>query len=670
MIRVRSGITLATAVLFALLWLCSVPATSIARFALLVGLGFYLPGRLFSSSAWDSATIVAFSLLFGMVLAAVAWAVTIATHVSPWWAAGLFVTLSGAAMIRHRGQVSSRLDGATACVCAVNVCLVAATQFGNGRTDPSNGLVFPWGGLPDAWIYAPEALFHCAISQELRHQFPMEFPAGARFPYHILYNLVSALGVEWTGASMMDVHYRLLPPLLVVSATLAAIAFARQLGFTGRAATAAGAGLFVIEDLSWIPGLAIDGPWRLRMDREWNRMFIAPFSYALHNNRPFLAGAAVALLCMALASRYLRDGDSASLWASGVLVAAAAQFKVFFALVLVAGLATTWLLVRLTRFEGESARRLLRLITVATVLFAPLALTWSSMLGSRRDPMRPFEPFPFYPALGTLTETGFFADWQDLKSAALSSPLIFGLVWVTLGVLLFTAGSLGSRGVAIFRLWRESRGGSIPALLALVSAAIGYVGCMTMVTGGVRSAIIYLWGVSLVVLTPTAGATLVSLYRDHPTRRWLVAALVLLALPTTLQTLWLGRSFAAPARLRIDTGVVEAAAVLADEARRGDVVLDPDTNESPFAALAPVRTVAGWLEFLRNALGRSDALARSRAVRDFYRGGTPDDMRRVLSAYHVRWVWIPKAVGEGQPLPELESRLENASGTLYRVRAR
>ena len=200
----------------ALLSAYSVPWWAIARFALLV-CAFFFAGRLLAPRELEGAEAAATALTIGMATSVVLWAAALLFGLPPRGSFLILAALAVGGAATGKRPARSRLTSpiaATALACAV---AVAWTQFGNGRGAAGSGLSF-------ANTYAREALFHCAIAQEMRHGLVVHLPAGASLPYHVGYHLLAALTAEATGASMLDVSYRLLPALLVPSTALAAAA--------------------------------------------------------------------------------------------------------------------------------------------------------------------------------------------------------------------------------------------------------------------------------------------------------------------------------------------------------------------------------------------------------------------------------------------------------------
>ena len=654
----------ATIVLASLaLWELSVPAGVIARFWLLVFFGFFLPGRLLSPKALAGTEALATALVIGVSLAGLLWAATLLAGASGRWAAGAMALLSILAIRRGawRVKMERRLFGSA--VLVLCTAAVAWTQLGNGLSRSS----------PDLTLfstYPPEALFHCAISQELRHSLPIHFPAGATFSYHVLYNLLAALTTYLTGGSMLDVHYRLLPLLLVPMAVVSAFAFARSIGASPGAAGLGALFLFFADDLSWLLALSGRGNFRLAGGPEWNFLLATPIVYGLHHNRAFLAGLSVFFVALLLAARALREGDRRTLWTAAGLIAVSTQYKVSFGLLLLAGVAMTaafaWSKGSVEALQVR--RRALVLLALSTSLAAPLFLYVAS---AYRAGSVPLVPFPGYPIFLTLLRSGFFPDTESLKHAFREAPVLFTLRWGLMGGALYTLGTLGVRALGIIPLWRWSRSEDPLPLLTAGVVIAGYLASLLLATPPARGNTIYFWGTSLCILSVLSGVEAAGWMQRGSFQRRMVGAVLLIALglPSAVQMLGVDRSFATKPFLRFSSGEVAAINALAAKATPGEVILEPVVYYSLFSAMIPVRPVLSWPQWLRNVIGEEQVRQRRSDVRMFFSSRDPGRMREILNLYDVSWIWLPRSTDRvsNLPLPELRLEFASEAGQLYRM---
>lgn len=650
----------AAALAGATLWLLWVPAAVIARFGALVLVGFYLPGRLLVPRDVGGRERVAAALALGLSAAGLVWALGLLLGLPP--AATWTAMTAGAAVsiVVRPPRLAAAAPNDLAVAAAILACTaaVALTQFGNAVPRPGAELrLFT--------TYPPEALYQCAIAQELRHSLPMRFPAGASFGYHVLYNVLAAITAEATGASMLDVHYRLLPLLLVPLAALAAIAFAEALGAPPRAAALGAVFLFFADDLSWIFGAAGFADRAALGGDEWNLLLSTPIVYGLHHNRAFLAGVPASLAALMLAARYVERGGRTTLAATALLVATAVEYKVSFGFLLLAAIAVT---AAATRLRGERAVSRRAAALAATSLAAALPVAFfiardvhpgSSMVAV----------LPAYPALATLVRLGVFPGWAALKGALRPDPLRFAALWGPIAVALYTAGTLGVRAIGLEKLRRLRSAGPL-TLLAAALVIVGWATTLVFATQPAPLNTVYFWGTSLCVLAVLAGAVAGERLAAPPRSRRLAAcaALAALALPGTVQLIAVD-GFWNPPFMRIPAAAARASEALAARARPGDVILEPDVDYSFFAAAAPVRPVIAWPQFLRYVLGEQSTKARLADVRAFFRERGSAPLREILERYRVSWVWIP-ADAPGDPstvLPELRREFATEAGTLYRV---
>ncbi|MGH7898229.1 MAG: hypothetical protein ACREQQ_09765, partial [Candidatus Binatia bacterium] len=536
-------------------------------------------------------------------------------------------------------------------VIALATLSIAWTQFGDGR-------FLPEGGVRFTAPYASEALFHSAIAQELRHHLPIEMPAGLTLPYHVGYNLLAALTADATGADMLDVHYRLLPILLAPLAALSAIAFVESIGAAGLAALAGAAALFFIDDLSWIFGVLGIGH-----GRSWNLRLGVPLLYGLHHNRGFLAGVALLFPAMIVAARYLRDGRSRDLAVAAALSAALFELKVSFFLTLVPAIAAGAGLAAVSGRGGSAHSLLVRgaaLCGMAAALVLPLVLP---ILGGSRNALA---LAPLEVALLPLIRLG--AVPGDPIHGATSGEI--GLAPRLAGLFLLVVGTLGVRALGFSALADERRRDQSGIWLAIGVVAVGAAAITLATTPPAQLNVVYFWGASLAVLAVLAGIVAAeALGRMRLRARSMMAlALAVLALPGTVQFLWVERSVRARAVLTMPSGSEEIVRLLGREAHPGDVLLEPPGRISLLAALVPVRPVIAWPQWFANTFGEEAIQARLDDAAVFFSAAEATKREAVIDRYRVRWVWAPRGA-ECVPFARLTLVAENAAGRLFSVRA-
>jgi hypothetical protein len=548
-----------------------------------------------------------------------------------------------------------RLTSSIAASTLACAATVAWTQFGSGIETAGAGLSF-------TNTYAREALFHCAIAQEMRHGLVVHLPAGSALPYHVGYHLLAAVTTEATGASMLDVTYRLLPAMLVPGTALAAAGFAQAWG--APAAAAAGAlVLFFADDLSWIFGAAGFRGRAPLGSPAWNLLLGAPVLYGFHHNRGFLAGALVFFVTLAVLGRYLRAGGSHQLAAGSALAAALVHCKVSYFLIADGALGVTVALAFLLEgSERELRARAVKALLLVNATAAPLILAF--VFARPGGDVSGFALFPAYIGVSSLVRLGIFPDWEAIRATAHDHALQFALLWVPLGVLLFAAGTLGVRAIGIRELVARTRSGDPLAFVATGVVAVGLVMGLALYTPPDRINIAYFWAPAALVLAVLSAVALASPHRIP--RRALVSGVVILGLPGVIQFLWVERSVAIEPVLRVPPGVIEAASYLSDNAQPGDVVLEPDPGSSVLAALAPVRPVMAWADWLRFSLGKTFVRERVKDVRTSFTEDDVEARRRILGQYAVRWVWSPHEVTSAS-VPDARRVVDNAAGVLWQV---
>jgi len=185
-----------------------VPWLVILRFALLV-VSFLLAGRYLAPRGLDGAAAVATALTVGMAAAALLWRRHCASECRLRFRSSRLPGSHWRALV-HRRRASACARGARSpWRRSPASAAVAWTQFGNGST--------PWATVCSSPTLTPaRLLFHCAIASGDAPRPRRAFSAGSSLPYHVGYHLLGAITAEATGASMLDVNYRLLPIVLRV----------------------------------------------------------------------------------------------------------------------------------------------------------------------------------------------------------------------------------------------------------------------------------------------------------------------------------------------------------------------------------------------------------------------------------------------------------------------
>ena len=595
------------------------------------------------------------ALALGMAAAAALWAMALIVGLPP---AVSFIPLTVLALAGARpaeGGPPLRVAAPVAVAALACGLAIAWTQFGNGRVSPGTDLVF-------FNTYAREALFHCAIAQEMRHALVVHFPAGSSLPYHVGYHLLAALTAQATGASMLDVNYRLLPLVLAPGAAIAAAGFVESWGAKSSTAAAGAVMLFFADDLSWLFGAAGLGRGSQLGSPAWNLLLGAPVLYGLHHNRGFLLGTMALFAALFLIGRYVREGGRHELIAGSVLTATLVHSKISFFVIAVAALGVGFVLAWL-QSAPSIAGRFFKIGLLTGLVGSPLVLVFT-LARPGGDATR-FAPFPVFIGVKSLVRIGIFPDLDAVGSAARSHPVEFAVLWVPVAFVLFVVGTLGVRAVGIRELVARVRAASPLALVTsgvvLTAAAMS----LALYTPPDRDNIAYFWAPALLVLAVLAGIELVARSREGGSSVVLIGIAAILALPGTIQFLFVERSVAVDPSLQVPSGVVEAANYLAEHATAGDVVLEPDVTSSVLAALAPVRPVMAWADWLRNSLGKQLIHERVTDVRGFF-AHVADERKRILARYHVRWVWSPPP-NAVEDVPGSTRVLENSAGTLWRV---
>lgn len=634
--------------------------SAVTGFAALAVFGLYLPGRLFVPERAGGVEVVAAAVLVAWSGAGLLWGAALLLGLPPRSMVAVLAVLAAAAIVRGRWRIPPIAAAtATAAVSVAVAGTVAFTQFGNGVVRADGGFAFQSR-------YAPEALFHSAITQELRHALPMDFPPGTTFGYHVLYNLVEALAAEITGASVVDLHYRLMPLVLVPLSVLAAAAFASALGATPRQAAFGALFLWMADDLSWVFGVSGMRSSTLPLGDAWELWLGVPVCFVLQTNRQFLLGLSFFFVALAAAVRFLRHGRWSDALLAGWLVAVSFETKVFFYLLALAAIVAAGFLLRPTAPSGAKRARRAAALAALTVLFSlPFGIF---TIATYRTPAAPFIVFPGYLGLRTLVGLGFFPTWEALKESLHRSPPWVGAGWLAAGSALETAGTLGARALGVAWLWERRRAADPAVTLVSTVAGLGLAVSFLLLMPESRDGAGYFWGIALAVLAVLGGSFAAERLErlSPPAAAALALLLAALALPSALQMLWVERSFGKPPVVEAPPGTAAVIDDLAAHARPGSVLLEPATGYSFLATAAPVRSVLTSEDWVRQYCGRDVVIERRRDVHAFFSSGDPRRMLEVLARYGVSWVWLP--TGFDLPaLPQLELETATPAGRLYRV---
>ena len=482
------------------------------------------------------------------------------------WLFPVAVLLASAALAWRglgAGAAGPSLRGAAAPALAL-VALLAATQY-------------PWNRVAGSGEFLLDPLvpydtaFHVGLVRELTLGYPPQVPGVSGFPlgYHLGTDLVRAAALRWAAIDPYDSISRFDVTVFAIALLLAVRAAAARLGLSQVGVTLAGWTL-VATDFSFAFALNPQAHW-------WSDLLRGNLLLSLALANPVVPALALALGALIALSR-ATDGEGRGWWAlSSVLAIAVPFFKVFLGAHLALGL-----LVALVRSRRREVALVASLVSMATLALA---------LGQGgRTVAVTFAPLD----LVRITR-------ESLGLAPLDGPRLagFAVLWI--------AASLGLRllGVpAAVRALRQSDAiGPALAAMALAAWPLGLlfrVSAPEMLEGQKTvndAAYLVEQGGPLLWLF-TAGALARWMETRGVPRRAALAALALLALPSTLQ--FAVKKAAAPPD-PLPAAMVRAMRALAADSRPGEVVLQRPGARYPAAPViligrrVPYERFTPWL---------------------------------------------------------------------------
>lgn len=541
----------------------------------------------------------------------------------------LLVGLADAALVLPLGpwrrSDGPSLRGALPAVAAC-VGLLALTQYGLNRRAANGDFL-----LDD--LERIDTAFHVAVTWEVANGWPPQVPglAGVPLHYHLGPHLIRAMALRYAGVAPYDALYRGDVTLWAIALVLALRAAARGLG-GGRFAVALAGFTPLLADFSFLFALGRDVHW-------WTELCAANVLLSLVFANSLVPALALALGAVVALGRARADEGRGWLAVAALLGAAVPFFKVFLAAPLCAGL----LLAVLACGSGLS-------ILAVTVPCAAATLLLISGAGSPMqiliDPLAPVARTRQLLGLGAGPGLGFAVAWLvaalGLRVLALPAALkalrARAVTPVTLGVM-----ALCGWPVALLIRLTADREFNESVYFSVASGAV-------------------LW----LFFAIAAERALAS-----PRARWIgVAAILLLALPSTLEFAW--RKSTTPADV-VPARVFEAMERLAGDSRPGDVVLmRPYSRFPPPPVVFLGRRVAYtiYLPYMRQFAPQAVLHARSEELREFFRTDDAAEARALAARLSARHVFLQgsQAMGSGARAI-LEPLFLKGDTALYRVAA-
>lgn len=547
--------------------------------------------------------------------------------------------------------VGAALAVGLACALVLVVAVVSRSALERGGVLP----FFGRDGANDPFVYGSYAL----ALRDLGPPLANPFAGGAAAPgsyggFAVLAGLSAA-----SGASMLDLAYRVVPLVDAVALFATAVALVRALG-APRLAWLLAPLAMLAGDPSPVVG-ALAGGFGLPVHAIDSFALFGPYLLAMNPITPAMQTLFCALLLLARPERRHHA------WVAGFLVAALFEIKLFLWAPVIAGLAAT----AAFRPPPASARGLRVAAAVAALASLPSIAERAHVAGA--------ETTQFSVCLGCLPRYLSRAAWGDgalsfdlfragTPWAAISARLVFVSAIAATAI---AAIAVGARLLALPRLVRGARGGNLeaPYRVLLCASLAGLVLAMTVAApphylNAAQFAWIAVFGMA--PLLAMACAEWIA------SRRWvpLVAAL-LLALPGSADAI-LRLGFGAQQRFSISAAERELCARLAEVSAPGDVVFEPsmivDTDRPSAVPLLAGRPV--YMSLL-SAVGNLPASVRDERFAGLvavFVGRDVGAAQRALAEAQARFVVVPAGV---TPMPAVLTPLvpvfENAAGRIYRV---
>ena len=592
-----------------------------------------------------------------------------------WLAAG--TAAAGAVAWRARGEAAREAAprphaprspaariAAVSAASAAALLLVHAVVARSGALAPGGDLVF-YGrdSTNDPLVYGAMALQLAESGPPLRLPFAGGGPGPAPYAsYAVLAGLV-----RLSGASLLDLAFRVVPAFDALLLSLSGVALARALGGGALAAGAAGVLLALgggagalVEPIGRLLGRAVQplDSWAL----------FGPYLAAFNP----IAPAAHTLLAACTVLARPAAGARGAPVAVGLLVAGLFELKPFLWAPALAGLA----LVALVRPPPQAAGALRRAAAVATLASLPSLLVRvreTAALAGRDETS-------FQICVGCLpryladaawgSHELSFAAFRSFRHVALRDPSLLLATAVAGGLVAVIA--LGARLFALpalRRAWRDPGGRGASARLLGAAALLGLGAAFTIVTtphylNGAQFAWAACFG-----LWPVAALELERLWRARNAAACVAFALLAFAsIGHLLGTL----GYRAPLWMRVPADERALLARLREPDARQALVLEPSMLADPDRP-SPVPWLTGrsvWLSLLSavQSLPAEERERRFRALATVFLEGDRARALEAIRASGATWVYAPAGFPlRFDPGEALTVVARSPAGTLYRV---
>jgi hypothetical protein len=505
-----------------------------------------------------------------------------------------------------------------------------------------SGLVYSFGmGFWGA--NGHDGIWHLAVANSLS-QGVMDMPvfSGELIRnYHLGFDLLLALLYRVTTIPLQTLYFQLLPPLIAFFFGISLYSFVME--WKGNKAIALFALFFGYFGGSW--------GWLVNLIRSGNfggeSMFWSQQSISTLINPPFALSLAVLFSALYYLSRYLKDARTKYFWFSALLFGLLPLIKVYAGLLAICGL----FIVAVFEFIRTRKFGSLKLFAVASLLSAVLFFPFNRNSAS----LIVFKPFWF---LDTMLSISDRFNWPRLFSALTTYRqtgnwlrLILGYI-AALGI--FVVGNLGTRVLGFNILKSYRRFGAVELFLLTVFTAGLFVPTAFIQVGTPWNTIQFFY-YSLFVMNIFAAISFYGALRhikEKSVRPLVIAALVLLTIPTTIDSLKHYLPSRPPAM--ISKNELEALEFLSTEAGRG-VIFEYPVSPDPYAppprplylyeSTAYVSAFSGKPTFLADTVNLNitgfDWPKRRDQSYVFVKESSASAAISFIKSNHIRYIYLP-----------------------------
>ncbi len=519
--------------------------------------------------------------------------------------------------------------------------LIAIGTFIWSLTMVKSGLVYDFG--QGFWgANGHDGIWHLAVSNSLSQAiFDMPvFSGEAIRNYHLGFDFILAFFHKLTFIPLSVLYFQVFPPVLALLFGHSLYTFV--LDWKGNKSIALLAIFFGYFGGSW--------GWLVNLIRsgsfDGESMFWAQQSISTLINPPFALSLIFIFYGLFFLNRYLKDGGRKNFWFSVLLFGVLPFIKIYAGLLSLSGLFVVAAFT-LAKTRSWGAFKLFIAATLLSALvFFPFNRTSTSLIV--------LQPFWF---LDTMLSVSDRFNWPKLFSA-LSTYRQTGnwprlIVGYSGALAIFILGNLGTRALGFNSFKGFKRFGAIEFFLSVIFAA-GLIVPTLFIQVGTPWNTIQFFYYSLFIMNIFAAISFYGLLRrikDKSFRPLIIAGLVILTLPTTLDSLKHYLPKNPPAM--VSKNELEALAVLAKQDR--GVVLEYPGNPDPYApaprplylyeSTAYVSAFTGHPTFVADTVNLNitgyDWPQRRKISEDIFKESSIPEAISLLKSNNIRYIYLP-----------------------------